>query len=175
MFKIIRNGRFRHNNSEISPKRVCGGSTRAKLAREAIKSLEEMEGEEGGRRGRTVPFRAEVVTSSAERLQSSLHELRIEIDSCLIPATTCKLHPGATKGGRRARGRKGADFSRKRRIVVDREGQGTPSGETIWKRKGVKKRSRAEQRLVMRGCEERDASRSKRNESRAAGATRPRH
>lgn len=110
--------------------------------------------EEGGIRW-SVPSRDEVVTSAVERLQSSLREHRIDIDSHLVlPRANCL---SSTAGGRRE---KGADFGRK--LASDRERRGT---RATWERKGVKKEAEMEQRLVM---PVRDASRLKRNESRAA-------
>lgn len=63
---------------------VCDRSTRMKLARE-VHDWQEGYG----------ILSDQVTISAGERLQSNLYEFRIEIDSHLVWATTCKLHPGA--------------------------------------------------------------------------------
>lgn len=65
-----------------------------------------------------VPFRDEVATSAVERLQSSLREYRIDIDShFVLPRANCF---SSTAGKKRERG---TDFGKK--LASNRERQGT--------------------------------------------------
>lgn len=131
MCDITRDRQSRDSNSEISFENICGIVTRVRkwLVKESQKADEVRW---------LVSLRDEVATSAAGRLQSGLREFRIEIDSHLVRATTCKLHPCIAAEKEKEKERKRQDGRKETRISARSE-QSTARSRSTLKRKDAKR------------------------------------